>query len=416
MKELSIYIHIPFCKSKCNYCNFYSAPIAELKTAFNSDFFERYEDFLANEIDIASRKYNLENANIKTLYFGGGTPSVMPVYFFGNLMKHIEKKFKIVDEAEITVEANPESCSLEKLNALKMLGANRISIGAQSFDDSVLKTAGRIHNKNDIYTAANNAKRAGFDNISLDLIIGLPGQTKNVFLNDISHICDIDPEHVSAYMLTIEKGTAFYKINKYKNAKSGYAYYKGDYKKLEFVQEEKIAEYYEILCGILNKKSLEHYEISNFAKNGHKSRHNINYWNRGEYLGLGPSASSFFKLENGKEIRKTNIPDLEKYMRNILQDNFEEKNSRIKKRNNERNKKEKDFVEILTEKDKINEEIFLSLRTSSGITEKRLFELTGREIIEKFIKEGFMQNFEGNISLTLKGMLLSSEIFARIMI
>ena len=209
-------------------------------------------------------------------------------------------------------------------------------------------------------------------------------------------------------MLSIEEGSLFYKIYNDKNSFPAH-------KSPEFIDEEKITDYYIILCEILNKQFYGHYEISNFAKNGYESRHNINYWNRGEYLGLGPSASSFLKLENGKEIRKTNVPDLEKYIRNISRDNCKEESIRIKNRNSRRNKNYGEFIEILTEKDKINEEIFLSLRTSSGIDEKILRELAGNEIIDRFIKEGLMQNFKDNISLTIRGMLLSSEIFARIM-
>ena len=408
MREFGIYIHIPFCKSKCDYCNFYSIPLTKLKNTYNSNFTEFYLGLLIKEIEINIKKYHLENARIKSIYFGGGTPSVMPSVFFSGLMEFIGKNFKIAVDAEITTEVNPESCDLEKLYGLKALGFNRLSIGAQSFDDGVLKTAGRIHNKNDIYSAVNNANKAEFGNISLDLIIGLPGQTKNIFLDDINHILDIAPEHISAYMLSIEKGSLFYKIYNDKNCLPAH-------KSPEFIGEEKIADYYIILCEILSGQFYEHYEISNFAKKGYESRHNINYWNRGEYLGLGPSASSFLKLEDGKEIRKTNVPDLEKYIRNISRDNCEEESGRIKKRNSGQNKNDGDFAEILTKNDKINEEIFLSLRTSHGINEKRLRELAGSEIIDRFIKEGLMQNFKDNISLTLKGMLLSSEIFARIM-
>ena len=411
MRELSLYIHVPFCKSKCNYCNFYSIPLTKLKNTYNSNSMELYKEFLIKEIGINAEKYHLENALINTIYFGGGTPSAMPIDFFNGLMEFIGKNFQIASNAEITAEVNPESCYLEKLHWLKTLGFNRLSIGAQSFDGGVLKTAGRIHNKNDIYRAVNNAKNAGFGNISFDLIIGLPGQTKNIFLDDINHIADIAPEHISAYMLSIEEGSLFYKIHNDKNCFPAN-------KSPEFIGEEKIADYYIILCEILNGQFYEHYEISNFSKNGYESRHNMNYWNRGEYLGLGPSASSFLKLEDGKEIRKTNIADLEKYMRNISKYNYnyEEKNCGIKKQHIMQNNNDGDFLEFLTEKDKINEEIFLSLRTSSGIKEKRLAELAGGEIIDKFIKEGLMQNLKGNISLTLKGMLLSSEIFARIMI
>lgn len=444
MKELSIYIHIPFCKSKCNYCSFYSIPTSELKS-------KQYAGLLTKEIKITSEKYSLEGSHINSMYFGGGTPSIMPISFFSNLMNYIQKNFKINENAEITAEINPESGDFKKLSDLKLLGINRLSIGAQSFNDTVLKTAGRIHNKKDTYNAVSNAKKAGFENISLDLIIGLPGQTKNILLSDIEQILDICPKHISAYMLSIEKGTQFYKIYNRKNDAG-------------FITDEKIAEYYEALCAILCKSGYGRYEISNFAKAGYESRHNINYWNRDEYLGLGPSASSFLKLAGGMEIRKTNISDLYKYADNIMSnsksishagipDPYEYTGNIVEKfgksgnvynsNNNEtaasetKTESETDFIEILSEKDKINEEIFLSLRTASGINAKRLNEFVSPDVINGFIREGLMELCDmtdmtinkysanrnrfvelapKNIALTVKGVLLSSEIFARIMI
>lgn len=343
---------------------------------------DNYSDLLKAEIESVSKQFNLGGSFITSIYFGGGTPSLMHIVFFQNLLNYIEKNFKIADNVEVTAEINPESGNFEKLSVLKSLGINRLSIGAQSFNGGVLKRAGRIHNKNDTYNAVNNAKKAGFSNISLDLIIGLPGQTENIFYDDVREMLDMEPEHISAYMLSIERGTKFYKIYNEKTVPP-------------FIPEETIAEHYEILCKILSDNDYTQYEISNFSKTGYESKHNLNYWKRGEYLGLGPSASSFLKTEGGKEIRKTNISDINEYTDNVL---------------------EPHFIEILTEKDKINEEIFLSLRTNSGINAKRLMELANPDIINRFIKEELMQNCNGNISLTVKGMLLSSEIFARIMI
>ncbi len=391
MRELSIYTHIPFCKSKCNYCNFYSIPLPGLKPIRNYDVFKEYGGLLIKEIETESEKYSFAGSYVKSIYFGGGTPSIMPENFFKEFTSYIYKNFKLSGDAEITAEINPESASLEKLSAFKYLGINRLSIGAQSFNDKVLKTAGRIHTAKNIFDAVNNAKKAGFKNISLDLILGLPEQIEDIFYEDAKALLDMEPAHISAYMLSVEKGTKFYEIYSDKNKDAG------------FINEEKIAEYYEILCKILSEKGYDRYEISNFAKKGYESRHNINYWKRGEYLGLGPSASSFFKLEDGKEIRKTNVSDLNSFADSILN-----------KTNGK--KTEKNSIEILTEKDKINEEIFLSLRTAYGINAKRLYELTGRETIDIFINEGLMQNFKENIILTLKGILLSSEIFARIMV
>ena len=396
MKHFSIYIHIPFCKSKCNYCSFYSITLPKLKSNglhFSYHHKDRdYTNLLKKEIEIMSEKFAISGSYVNSIYFGGGTPSIMKVGFFQNMLEFLNKNFKLSNDAEITVEINPESGNFEKLSALKSLGVNRLSIGAQSFNDDVLKIAGRIHNKKDIFNAINNAKKSGFKNISLDLIIGLPGQTETIFYNDIRQTLDIEPGHISAYMLSIEKNTKFYKIYNENNGKNRPA----------FIPEENAAEYYEILSKLLNERNYVHYEISNFAKNGHESRHNLNYWKRGQYLGLGPSASSFLKTEDGKEIRKTNVPDFDKYAGNILQKTC--------------NEYEAGLLEILTEKDKINEEIFLSLRTNSGISAKKLLKFVKSSIVNSFIEEGLMRNCDGNIMLTVKGMLLSSEIFARIMV
>lgn len=396
MKHFSIYIHIPFCKSKCNYCSFYSITLLKLKSNglhFSYHHKDRdYTNLLKKEIEIMSEKFAISGSYVNSIYFGGGTPSIMKVGFFQNMLEFLNKNFKISNNTEITVEINPESGNFKKLSALKSLGVNRLSIGVQSFNNDVLKIAGRIHNKKDIFNAINNAKKSGFKNISMDLIIGLPGQTEDIFYNDIRETINMEPEHISAYMLSIEKGTKFYKIYDENNKKNS----------LIFISEENITKYYEMLCETLNERGYIHYEISNFAKTGYESRHNLNYWRRGEYMGLGPSASSFLKTEDGKEIRKTNVSNFNKYVDKVFK--------------NPDNKSEAYFIETLTKKDKINEEIFLSLRTNSGINAKRLFELVNPDIINNFIKEGLMQNDNENIILTLRGMLLSSEIFARIMV
>ncbi|MFW0884002.1 radical SAM family heme chaperone HemW [Candidatus Acidulodesulfobacterium sp. H_13] len=388
---MNIYIHIPFCKSKCNYCSFYSIPIS--RSEHNPAYFKYYFNLLIKEMKNMSQKFSLRDSPVNGIYFGGGTPSIMPADFFSGFLRHIENNFKIMDDAEITVEINPESGDFEKLSALKSFGVNRLSIGAQSFNPDVLRTAGRIHNKEDIYDTVSNAKKAGFKNISLDLIIGLPMQIENVFHNDIGQILNMEPEHISAYMLSVENNTEFYKIYNKNNG-------------ITFASEERIAGYYEILCEFLDKADYIHYEISNFSKPGYESRHNMNYWKRGEYLGLGPSASSFFKTGDREEIRKTNVSDLSIYTLNIL--------------DKSKNGTGTDFTEVLTEKDKINEEIFLSLRTNCGISSKRLIEFVKPDIINDFINAGLMQikkcRLNDYIVLTVEGMLLSSEIFARIMV
>lgn len=354
--------------------------------------------------------YGLRNARVKSIYFGGGTPSVMPEAFFENTLASIYENFKVLSGAEITVEVNPESAGLQKLKELRAAGANRLSMGIQSFDDRVLKTAGRIHAAADADRAAANARTAGFKNISADLILGLPEQSEKILHNDIKHLAELNPEHISAYMLSIENGTKFYEVAQ-NNSGSGPP---------PFLSDEEIARYYEIFCGEIAGYGYFQYEISNFARKNFESRHNINYWERGEYLGIGPSASSFLKRESGvgggnnrdtlkakTEIRKTNVPDLKKYAENVLRNN--------NKNDNNANSGYFEY-EILTEKDRINEELFLSLRMNRGMNMEKLGVLVKPETIKGYINRGLMKRRGKNIALTVRGMLLSSEIIAGLMV
>ncbi|RZD17725.1 MAG: radical SAM protein [Candidatus Acididesulfobacter diazotrophicus] len=541
--NLSIYIHVPFCKSKCNYCNFYSINSENIKFKNIDDIDNIHNIYLRSlmkELKIMTVKYYLHSRVIKTIYFGGGTPSVMDIYFFEKMINNIYKTFKVSDNAEITAEVNPESADYNKLKSLRSLGVNRLSIGAQSFNDNVLKFAGRIHSSADIMQCVGNARKSNFNNISLDLMLGLPGQTADILQNDINYLTEIKPEHISAYILSIEKGSKFYKNSKKLNVLSegnyeckekesylysnhyvydnkdkdkdnkNYKYYKDneDY-------EDKLADLYITAAEEFKKCGYNHYEISNFALNGFESRHNINYWERGEYIGLGPSASSFLKLSkdgnkdnnnddnnnnnngnncnnnncnninnnnnnsnnknesnddnnvNNLEIRITNEANIIKYIDKIL--NFEKHILQFKDKKY-KFKKLKTDVEILTKNDIINEEIFLSLRTNKGINLVNIYKYVDKEIINNLIKADFAEIYikdmrsmrnensiknainakniknltktinidddddtgaDNNISkfnsisnnyinnyirLTLKGMLISSEIFSKILI
>ncbi len=383
---ISLYVHVPFCKAKCNYCNFYSLPSdpSHKKNPFLSGYF----DLIKTELGTAVKNYyKNEKIKVRSIYFGGGTPSVMPAKFFEDSIGLIIRHFDIINDPEITIEVNPESARFEELKALRNMGINRISIGAQSFNNLVLKSAGRLHNKRDIFRSFEDARKAGFENISIDIILGLPGQSVPSLKKEIKNLLDLSPEHISAYMLNIEKGSKFYKSGQM------------------LLPEEEIAYFYELFCWKIVLSGYNHYEISNFAKPGFESRHNLNYWKRGEYIGLGPSASSFIRLKGPrgliKELRKTNEPDLKKYSRNLKKpDGF----------------KEISVSEILSKKDIINEEIFLSLRTSEGMPIEKITKFTDPEIINSAINEGLMERKDDNLILTMRGMLLSSELFARIML
>ncbi len=540
--NLSIYIHVPFCKAKCNYCNFYSinsenTDIIKFKKFNNIDNIHNiYLQCLIKELEITTGKYNFHSSSghsrvIKTIYFGGGTPSVMDIDFFEKMINNIYKTFTVSDNAEITAEVNPESAGYDKLKSLRSLGVNRLSIGAQSFNDNVLKFAGRIHSSADILHCVDNARKSNFNNISLDLMLGLPGQTSNILQNDINYLAEIKPEHISAYILSIEKGSKFYKNSKKLNVfpeenyefnkkasnehHNYYAYDSEDkynenykYSKDNEDYEDKLADLYITAAEEFKKCGYNHYEISNFALNGFESRHNINYWERGEYIGLGPSASSFIKLSkdgnkdnnnddnkngnncnndncnnndynnnnnnknesnddnnvNNLEIRITNEANIIKYIDKIL--NFE-KNILQLENKKYKFKKFKTCEEILTKNDIINEEIFLSLRTNKGISLENIYKYADKEIINNLIIAGFAEiyikdicnenyikndinakniknlvktinidddddagvdnninkfnsisnNYINNyIRLTLKGMLVSSEIFSKILV
>jgi oxygen-independent coproporphyrinogen-3 oxidase len=475
--NLSIYVHTPFCKSKCNYCNFYSINpeninYAKLQKKYNihynhNNIHDIYLQSLIKELKIVSEKYNLHSnlrhdRVVKTIYFGGGTPSVMGINFFEEIINNIHKTFAVSDNPEITVEVNPESAAFDKLKSLRSLGINRISIGAQSFNDNVLKIAGRLHSSADILRCVDDSRKCGFNNISLDLMLGLPGQTAEILQKDINSLLSIRPEHISAYILSIEKGSEFYKNFKKLHILSEENY---EYKAYEESKEDRLADFYIAAAERFSSNGYKHYEISNFALNGFESKHNINYWERGEYIGLGPAASSFIKLTanccshnnadnsismsniddnsgNGNinnyyynnnrdvkkkiEIRITNESNLIKYINKIS--NFEKKILRAENKKNKLIKyKIEEFKtneEVLTKKNIINEKIFLSLRTHKGIKTEIIYKYADKTVIDTLIKAGFAEIYTTRITsyaryylrLTLKGMLISSEIFSKILL
>lgn len=280
MKTEHVYIHFPFCISKCPYCDFFSVPFNDV-TIHN-----KYIEYLLKEIE----NYDPVISNeLKTLYFGGGTPSLLDP----NSVMKILKKFGINAGTEVTIEVNPATVDLEKLRTYRELGINRISIGSQSFINGDLKTLGRAHSAEDIYECYDNSRKAGFDNINLDLIIGIPGQTTASVIYNVNEIINLAPEHVSAYILTFYDNTSFTKKLE-----------KGTLTKLE---DDIEIEFFELTSEILEKLGLNRYEISNFSKPGKQSKHNMNTWNFGNYLGLGASAHSFMggrRWENPESIEK----------------------------------------------------------------------------------------------------------------
>ena len=361
---LGVYIHVPFCKSKCPYCDFYSVTDISLV--------DSYINSICSQITYWCQKIKKE---VDTIYFGGGTPSIIGTERVLKIISFIKSNFNVKKDAEITLEVNPGDCFLLDFKKLKAVGVNRISLGAQSLNNSQLKILGRRHSAGDIIKSVNIIKSAKIKNISLDLILGVPGQ-KNEDIREFVDFCKNNKiPHVSAYILKVEKGTPYY-FNK---------------KNLIFYSDDKLADIYLYTCKLLNDSGYSHYEISNFAKNGFESKHNLKYWKLGEYLGVGPAAHS---LINGKRFYYEK--DLKKFINNhfvIDEKNFEA---------------EKEFV-------------MLTLRTKWGIKNSEYKKYFGCDIpkkyfekVKKFERFGLANINEDGINLTEKGFLLSNYIISEI--
>lgn len=365
-----IYIHIPFCKQACHYCDFHFSTQLDKKSEL--------VDALVKEIDF-QRNY-LEGEEVGTIYFGGGTPSLLEDRQLQQLLDKIRATLLLTGAPEITLEANPDDLSLEKLTALKLLGVNRLSIGIQSFDDNVLRFLNRAHHSADAQQCVHDARRVGIDNISIDLIYAIPGQTEEQWLKNIETAIHLRPQHISSYSLTIEDKTVFGKW-----AKSG---------KFTPVIEDAAAGQLETLVSILDKAGYNQYEVSNFAKPGFESKHNSSYWKREKYLGIGPSAHSY-----NRSSRQFNVKNNALYVKAI-------QNGTIA------------FdLESLSREDHVNEYLLTTLRTSWGASLHTLKKEWAHDLFEKNTK--YLQTLTNNqlaviendhLKLTQKGKLLADKI------
>ena len=344
-----IYIHIPFCEKICSYCDFYkSASLNSVdKTVLN----------IVKEIEL--RKEYLGKSKIKTIYFGGGTPSILNINQLKLILSTIYNNFKLTSSPEITLEANPDDLNYKYLHDLKSIGINRLSVGIQSFNDKDLKILNRRHTAKEAVEAIKLAKKTGFKDISIDLIYGLDFSSDELFIENIEKAISLDIQHISAYHLTIEKKTKFFKL-----------YEKGE---LSEIDENRSNEQFKILINKLAKAGFEHYEISNFAKKNFISTHNSNYWKQVPYLGIGPSSHSY----NG-DSRQWNVANIRKYNK-ALESNllFFEK-------------------ETLSQTDKFNDYIITSLRTIWGADSNYIKESFSEEYYSFFIEkiEKFLKNKE----------------------
>jgi len=355
----SVYIHIPFCKSKCKYCSFVSYEDFKEK--------DRYVNALQKEIN-----YYYRGETLKTLYFGGGTPSLLDI---SDIEKIITRFIFIPDFCEITFELNPDDADYEYLKRLREMGVNRISIGAQSFDDAMLSELGRRHNSAQIYEAVELSKKAGFKNISLDLIYGLPNQTCEKFEKDLKIVSELGITHISTYGLKIEEPSYYY-FNRPDN----------------LPDDDSQADMYINLNEFLEKRGYKRYEISNFAKAGYESKHNLNYWSNKEYYGFGTAAHGY---KYG--VRYSNYKILDDYIKHPLK---------------------KETQHFVSTKEKFEEEIFLGFRKSGGINTKMIkekyytdFDEKYKSVIEKYSPE-YLEKTEEGYRLTLKGVLLSNMLLS----
>ncbi|MDF2558526.1 MAG: coproporphyrinogen oxidase [Bacillales bacterium] len=365
----SVYIHIPFCTNICHYCDFN-------KFFIKNQPVDQYLDALEVEMKLYGR------IQAKTLFIGGGTPSALSETQLEKLMSIIHENIEIDEEAEFAVEANPGDLTKEKLRILKRGGVNRLSLGVQTFDDELLEKIGRSHRSIDVFETIEAAKKAGFTNISIDLIYGLPDQTQDQVKKDVETAAKLDLQHISAYSLIIEPKTVFYQLH--------------DRGKLELPTEDTEAEMYEWIMDELPKFGFEQYEISNYAKQGFESRHNLTYWNNEEYFGFGAGAHGYL---HGK--RYSNFTVLKKYIQNLKIGNRP----------------------LLTEtelskQEKMEEEMFLGLRKNHGVSmnlfeEKYIIMLRNvfPTVIDDLLKKELIIIENEFLRLTRKGRMLGNDVF-----
>lgn len=367
MKNSGLYIHVPFCAGKCPYCDFYSAKADE-------EGMDRYVLALCEEIKRKSEEYPF---SADTIYFGGGTPSLLGAKRLNRILAEICKYFRPAENAEITVECNPSSVDQKFFNDIARSGFNRVSMGMQSFVDSERRILGRKGSGNDVLKRVEEARKAGIENISLDLMLGIPNQTQESFSQSLNACIDSGVPHISGYMLKLEEGTPFYKMRD----------------KLSLPDEDAVCDMYLQMCEIFEKKGVNQYEVSNFAVKGMESKHNLKYWRCEEYLGIGPSAHSFM---NGKRFFYPR--DTEKFIMS---------------------------PETVSDGDggDFEEYAMLALRLKAGLKEKETLKRFGFGIpkriyktAERFQKLELLNITEESISFTPNGFLLSNTVISELIL
>ena len=369
-----IYIHIPYCQKACHYCNFHFSTtlntVPDMVAAIKKELFLR-----KNEI----------GEPVETIYFGGGTPSILETRQLSEIIDTIYKNYDLRSNLELTLEANPENITPLYSEEIKKAGVNRISLGVQSFEDEILKFLNRSHSSDQVRSSVDHLRSAGISNINMDLIYGIPGQSREMWSNNLNKMLALEPNHISAYALTIEDKTAF-----------GNWHRKG---KLSTLPEESVADQYDEMVTRFAAQGYEHYEVSNFALPDYLSRHNTAYWRDRQYLGIGPAAHSF-----NKRSRKFNVANNAKYIR-LMSENtlaYEE--------------------EVLSKEERINEYLLTGLRTKYGISLRKLASEHGYNLPEdkinflKQISDQEMGSFDGDtLILNSSGFIISDSIVIELM-
>jgi len=366
-----LYFHIPFCKTKCSYCDFYSIARKNIIPEFIKSLV----------IEIEKKSHIFKNKLVNTIYFGGGTPSFLEIYQIEQILKHIQSHFRLSENLEFTFEANPEDLNNAYLRNLRDLGINRLSIGVQSLDDNILKFLRRRHTVNQTVSCIENAYKLGFSNISADLIYGIPNMSIDLWKKSLNVCLDLPISHLSAYHLTIEEKTLLHK--QYKN------------REFNLPEDKNSLNQFKKLVKISESRDFYLYEISNLAKLGMESQHNSAYWKHFEYLGFGPSAHSFYENK-----RSYNISDIKLYVNslNTSEPFYEE--------------------ELLTTKELLNESIMLALRTVKGLDLEKFREKFGQTELDEFlsrlkhVRKEHYQIHNQYLSLNLDGLFVSDDIIS----
>ncbi len=370
MRSLGIYLHIPFCRSKCRYCDFYSMPHspADLKSA--------YVEALCR--DLARRAADCADCEVDSIYFGGGTPTSLPPSELGRILQTVTDRYNVTPNAEITTECNPGTVDLHALQSLRAAGFNRLSIGLQSVHPNELKELGRLHDYAVFERVWNDARRAGFANLSADVMFGIPHQTPESFLQTLERVCELSPEHLSAYALAIEEGTPFANCAD----------------TLPLPDEDATRKMYLSMIPFLKGHGIGQYEISNFSRPGYESRHNLKYWRQEPYLGFGPTAHSDF---GGKRI--ANARNLDGYLAG----------------------EDISVSERLGKAEREDEFVMLSMRLCAGLSKTAFAERFGRipteylNRLRTYVPPGFVHPTADGFAFTPEGFLVSNPILSEVL-